>query len=182
MIKELSVKKQTVFTSLLAISSLAIPSLTLSETPASKAPATSSYNQKTIVFSPGATGYEAWKTWIDAQNQKNPTLRRGDGTTAVGPVGQITVNSGIEASTSIDQVSALSVPPDNGPPTPLPTTGSPGQKLTIKNQTETLYQQWTFVWVAGDAGFGGWDQQGYFANTCAPKPGMTGVLCAPSIN
>lgn len=160
---------------------LPLSALALSETQDSKAPLTTSYSQRITVFSPETNGYEAWKTWVNAQNQKNPTLRRGDGTSYVGPVGQITVDTGMEASSGSDRASALSIPPDQGPPTPLPATGTPGQKLTIKNQTSTLYQEWSFVWLVGGGGLGAWDQQSYSANTCAPKPGMTGSLCAPSL-
>lgn len=50
--------------------------------------------------------------------------------------------------------------PGDGPPVPLPPSGSPGESITIERTFGGWFESWTYVWTAGSAG-GGWMLAGY---------------------
>lgn len=138
----------------------------------------STYTKQTLLLKPGSAHYAEWKAWIEQQNAQDPALKRSDGSFAVGEVGSVTVILET-ALTPSAETTISSVPPNNGPPTPLPVNGTPGQRITVVNQTTTLYQKWVYEWApAGNAW--GWNQVAYSAHSCELKPGLTGVFCPAS--
>lgn len=152
--------------------------LTASAFAATSQPSTKGYaltdSSQTFVLTANAPQYDAWAKWIKEQDL---THKKSDGSTwGAGQVGQVTIITTAAHQVGSDHIGVFDVPPDNGPPGPLPTTGTPGQRIKIVNQTATTYQAWIFVWIGESGDGGGWSESSYAANSCAAG-NETGKLC-----
>lgn len=136
-------------------------------------------SSQTYVLTAGTPQYDAWAKWIKEHDELS---KKADGATwASGQVGQITITTTLAHQPASSQIGAFDSPPDNGPPSPLPATGTPGQQIRIVNQTPTVYQSWTYVWVVSSGGGGGWSESSYSGNSCSAGH-ETGKLCPASPN
>ncbi len=138
--------------------------------PQEAAPYSTTSIKRTFVLTPGSSGYKEWKAWIDRENAAQPTLRRADGTSQLDGAGRVTVTIRSE-TTAMSAADVTPVPPDRGPPMPLPVNGTPGQEINITSQTYTVYQEWSFTW-SGSAVDGSWVQTAYYANSCEFREGF----------
>lgn len=171
-------------------------SVTLAQTPenAAQAPPGLSapsysliYSEQTFVLARGSTIYNKWKDWIGQQNAQNALRlsQRHDGTTSAldgaGGIGKITITvQTLHSSDLLESAATSPAPPDNGPPVGLPPTGTPGQRITVVNQTTTVYQRWTYEWQAAPDGHGlgdgNWVEIRYEGNSCS-SGGTSPSLC-----
>lgn len=84
-----------------------------------------------------------------------------------------TLDWGTVTIKSMRRTNAMTARAAGRPPVPLPSVGSPGERLTIINELPGGFsEQWTFQWVpsAGDGGGGSWKQTDY--ETHAPVSGQ----------
>ena len=133
------------------------------------------HSEQTFVLTRGSTIYNKWKGWIEQENAQSARRysMRNDGTTSAlygaGGIGRITITVQTPHSSDMPQSDVTRTPPDNGPPVGLPATGTPGQHLTLVNETTTVYQRWTYEWQPTPGGRGpeDWTQISYQANSCA---------------
>ncbi|MEA9571285.1 hypothetical protein [Xanthomonas campestris] len=110
--------------------------------------------QTTNIYRANTPEASAIQKWLDSV--PNADRRTMD-------LGKITVKS---SKTSKGMVTAA----NDGPPTPLPATGSPGEKYTIINELPGGFiEKWTFEWVGGGGG-GEWRQTDYESHAPVVNP------------
>lgn len=148
---------------------------------------------KAVKLTPGTSDYAIWAAWIRSHSNYRYSYANGQlvKTPVNTDVGDVTITeSTVQKSGSADTFNQGVGPLDNpAPPTPLPQTGYPGEKLTVTNATRFEYQSWTFEWLTSqNNGAGGWLQINYTEHLCigdvAAKNGVNPqdsgpVNCAP---
>ncbi|CAD1787368.1 hypothetical protein XSP_000577 [Xanthomonas euroxanthea] len=111
--------------------------------------------QTTKVYRANTPEASAIQKWLDSV--PNADRRTMD-------LGKITIRS------SKTSKGGMVTAANDGPPVPLPASGSPGEKITITNELPGGYvETWTFEWVGGGGG-GEWRQTDYESHAPVVNP------------
>ncbi|MGB3461221.1 hypothetical protein [Rhodanobacter lindaniclasticus] len=147
---------------------------TQASAPATSPPYSLTNSERTYILTPGSAFYREWKAWIEHQNEQSARrhAQRHDGTLSaidgIGGIGRITITIKTPYSSDLAQTAATPpTPPDNGPPVALPPNGTPGERITVVNQTTTVFQEWTYEWQPSGGGMGNWTEIRYQGNSCS---------------
>lgn len=136
---------------------------------------------KVVKLTPGTADYVTWASWIRSHSNYRYSYANGQlvKTPVNTEVGDVTITeSTVQKGDSADAFNHGVGPLDNpAPPTPLPASGYPGEKLTVTNAARFEYQSWTFEWLTSqDNGAGGWLQITYTEHLCiGDVPAKNGI-------
>lgn len=113
---------------------------------------------QTYQLVPGTSTYSAWANWISDKLNSDPNLANFSNGTPVKTHFAVPTNdeTTIKVIMPPSTVRLGTVTPDGtppaGPPTPLPATGTPGERITIVDAPHTYYASWTYEWQEGPGG------------------------------
>lgn len=142
---------------------------------------------QTYQLIPGTTTYSAWANWIGDKLNTDPNIVNYVHGVPVrkhfyAPVNDtITIKVIVPPSGDRFTTGTPDGTPPSGPPTPLPVTGTPGEQITIVDQTHTYYASWTYEWKTdgGGGGDGGWDLVGSSYHACDSTNKSPSTVCQP---